>query len=212
MGIVSRQPRLQRRFVPITATRNERFEEVFNRHTLLIPSQSLPSFFLFVFASPEPELPASRATQLSNSLPWRSSAFLLCRVLLTNTSQAYSSSPSPSPSPSPSSSLSLSPFCSNWLSLCYAALRRLGVKGVEIRKPEQLLNVASLIIPGGESTTMAKLAELHNLVYSSFLPLDVAFIIVFEGFLLFVPSIYSYINATTWMGKKRFKHLAFNFV
>ncbi|KAI4322249.1 hypothetical protein L6164_021960 [Bauhinia variegata] len=44
-----------------------------------------------------------------------------------------------------------------------AALRRLGVKGVEIRKPEQLQNVASLIIPGGESTTMAKLAEYHNL-------------------------------------------------
>lgn len=57
------------------------------------------------------------------------------------------------------------------------------MKGVEIRKPEQLLNVASLIIPGGESTTMAKLAELHNLVCSSFLPLDVAFVIVFEGFL-----------------------------
>ncbi|XP_062082061.1 probable pyridoxal 5'-phosphate synthase subunit PDX2 [Humulus lupulus] len=44
-----------------------------------------------------------------------------------------------------------------------AALRRIGVKGVEIRKPEQLQNVASLIIPGGESTTMAKLAEYHNL-------------------------------------------------
>ncbi|KDP44067.1 hypothetical protein JCGZ_05534 [Jatropha curcas] len=44
-----------------------------------------------------------------------------------------------------------------------AALRRLGVKGVEIRKPEQLDNVTSLIIPGGESTTMAKLAEYHNL-------------------------------------------------
>ncbi|KAF5727446.1 pyridoxal 5'-phosphate synthase subunit PDX2 [Tripterygium wilfordii] len=44
-----------------------------------------------------------------------------------------------------------------------AALRRLGVKGVEIRKPEQLENVSSLIIPGGESTTMAKLAEYHNL-------------------------------------------------
>ncbi|KAK9940158.1 hypothetical protein M0R45_016831 [Rubus argutus] len=44
-----------------------------------------------------------------------------------------------------------------------AALRRLGVKGVEIRKPEQLETVASLIIPGGESTTMAKLAEFHNL-------------------------------------------------
>lgn len=38
------------------------------------------------------------------------------------------------------------------------------MKGVEIRKPEQLGNVRSLIIPGGESTTMAKLAEYHNLV------------------------------------------------
>lgn len=44
-----------------------------------------------------------------------------------------------------------------------AVLRRLGVKGVEIKKPEQLQNVTSLIIPGGESTSMAKLAEYHNL-------------------------------------------------
>ncbi|XP_056847369.1 probable pyridoxal 5'-phosphate synthase subunit PDX2 isoform X2 [Raphanus sativus] len=44
-----------------------------------------------------------------------------------------------------------------------AALRRLGVQGIEIRKAEQLLTVSSLIIPGGESTTMAKLAEYHNL-------------------------------------------------
>ncbi|KAI9194349.1 hypothetical protein LWI28_005248 [Acer negundo] len=44
-----------------------------------------------------------------------------------------------------------------------AVLRRLGVKGVEIKKPEQLDNVSSLIIPGGESTTMAKLAEFHKL-------------------------------------------------
>ncbi|KAH1068757.1 hypothetical protein GYH30_006362 [Glycine max] len=44
-----------------------------------------------------------------------------------------------------------------------AALRRLGVQGVEIRKPEQLNTISSLIIPGGESTTMAKLAEYHNL-------------------------------------------------
>ncbi|GAB2285096.1 Pyridoxal biosynthesis protein pdx2 [Dionaea muscipula] len=44
-----------------------------------------------------------------------------------------------------------------------AALRRLGVKGVEIRKAEQLENLAALIIPGGESTTMAKLAEYHNM-------------------------------------------------
>ncbi|XP_061366161.1 probable pyridoxal 5'-phosphate synthase subunit PDX2 isoform X2 [Gastrolobium bilobum] len=44
-----------------------------------------------------------------------------------------------------------------------AALRRLGVEGVQIRKPEQLHNITSLIIPGGESTTMAKIAEYHNL-------------------------------------------------
>ncbi|XP_047942437.1 probable pyridoxal 5'-phosphate synthase subunit PDX2 isoform X1 [Salvia hispanica] len=44
-----------------------------------------------------------------------------------------------------------------------AVLRRLGVKGVEVRKPEQLQSVRALIIPGGESTTMAKLAEYHNL-------------------------------------------------
>ncbi|CAI9105111.1 OLC1v1003966C2 [Oldenlandia corymbosa var. corymbosa] len=44
-----------------------------------------------------------------------------------------------------------------------AVLKRLGVKGVEVRKAEQLQNVNSLIIPGGESTTMAKLAEYHNL-------------------------------------------------
>ncbi|KAL8136623.1 hypothetical protein V2J09_002624 [Rumex salicifolius] len=45
----------------------------------------------------------------------------------------------------------------------YFPLRRLGVKGVEIKKPEQLDGVAALIIPGGESTTMAKLAEFYNL-------------------------------------------------
>ncbi|GFQ04069.1 pyridoxal biosynthesis protein pdx2 [Phtheirospermum japonicum] len=44
-----------------------------------------------------------------------------------------------------------------------AALKRVGVKGVEVRKPEQLESVRALIIPGGESTTMAKLAEYHNL-------------------------------------------------
>ena len=44
-----------------------------------------------------------------------------------------------------------------------SALRRIGVKGVEVRKPEQLQGLDSLIIPGGESTTMAKLANYHNL-------------------------------------------------
>jgi hypothetical protein len=38
------------------------------------------------------------------------------------------------------------------------------VKGVEVRKPDQLQGLDSLIIPGGESTTMAKLANYHNLV------------------------------------------------
>nr|CAD1839567.1 unnamed protein product [Ananas comosus var. bracteatus] len=45
-----------------------------------------------------------------------------------------------------------------------AALRKIGAKGVEIRKGTQLQGVDALIIPGGESTTMAKLAEHHNLV------------------------------------------------
>uniref|UniRef100_A0A7C9DQH6 glutaminase n=1 Tax=Opuntia streptacantha TaxID=393608 RepID=A0A7C9DQH6_OPUST len=43
------------------------------------------------------------------------------------------------------------------------ALRRIGVKGVEVRKPQQLQDVTGLIIPGGESTTMAKLAEYHDM-------------------------------------------------
>lgn len=46
----------------------------------------------------------------------------------------------------------------------FAALRKIGVEAVEVRKPEQLVGLAGLIIPGGESTTMAKLAEAYNLV------------------------------------------------
>ncbi|KAG0556857.1 hypothetical protein M758_11G081200 [Ceratodon purpureus] len=44
-----------------------------------------------------------------------------------------------------------------------ACLRKLGVEAVEIRKPEQLAGLSGLIIPGGESTTMAKLAEKNKL-------------------------------------------------
>ncbi|KAK9125954.1 hypothetical protein Scep_014800 [Stephania cephalantha] len=44
------------------------------------------------------------------------------------------------------------------------ALRKLGVKGVEVRKAEQLEGIGALIIPGGESTAMAKLAEYLNLL------------------------------------------------
>ncbi|KAG0609036.1 hypothetical protein M758_8G152000 [Ceratodon purpureus] len=44
-----------------------------------------------------------------------------------------------------------------------ACLRKLGVDAVEVRKPEQLAGLSGLIIPGGESTTMAKLAEKNKL-------------------------------------------------
>ncbi|CAM6040950.1 unnamed protein product [Sphagnum compactum] len=44
-----------------------------------------------------------------------------------------------------------------------ACLRKLGVEAMEVRKPEQLEGLAGLIIPGGESTTMAKLAEHYHL-------------------------------------------------
>ncbi|XP_059064741.1 probable pyridoxal 5'-phosphate synthase subunit PDX2 [Cryptomeria japonica] len=45
-----------------------------------------------------------------------------------------------------------------------AALGKLGVKGVLVRKPEQLEGISGLIIPGGESTTIARLAEYHNFI------------------------------------------------
>jgi len=43
-------------------------------------------------------------------------------------------------------------------------LQRLGVTAVEVRLPEQLENLNGLIIPGGESTTIAKLAVNYNLM------------------------------------------------
>ncbi len=49
-------------------------------------------------------------------------------------------------------------------------MRKLGVDAVEVRKPEQLAGLAGLIIPGGESTTMAKLAEKNKLVRPNFQP------------------------------------------
>eukprot|EP00249_Psilotum_nudum_P006846 c20104_g1_i2 orf=82-681(+) len=45
-----------------------------------------------------------------------------------------------------------------------AALRKLGVDAIEVRKPEHLDGISGLIIPGGESTTMAKLAEQYKLI------------------------------------------------
>jgi 5'-phosphate synthase pdxT subunit len=45
-----------------------------------------------------------------------------------------------------------------------AVLRRLGVRTGEVRLPEQLEGLDGLIIPGGESTTMGKLAMHYNLI------------------------------------------------
>ena len=43
-------------------------------------------------------------------------------------------------------------------------LRRLGVETVEVRLPQHLESLDGLIIPGGESTTIGKLAAAYNLI------------------------------------------------
>lgn len=43
------------------------------------------------------------------------------------------------------------------------ALGRIGVAGVDVRRAEQLDAVDALIVPGGESTTIGKLAELYGM-------------------------------------------------
>jgi 5'-phosphate synthase pdxT subunit len=43
-------------------------------------------------------------------------------------------------------------------------LREIGVDAVEVRLPEQLADLDGLIIPGGESTTIGKLAEDYQLL------------------------------------------------
>lgn len=45
-----------------------------------------------------------------------------------------------------------------------AALRRLGVEGREVRAPHHLADLDGLIIPGGESTTIGKLATTFRLI------------------------------------------------
>ena len=42
-------------------------------------------------------------------------------------------------------------------------LRRLGAEVVEVRLPHELAGLDGLVIPGGESTTMIRLAELYEL-------------------------------------------------
>ncbi|MBP7692367.1 MAG: pyridoxal 5'-phosphate synthase glutaminase subunit PdxT [Anaerolineales bacterium] len=45
-----------------------------------------------------------------------------------------------------------------------AALRRIGARAVEVRLPRDLIDLAGLIIPGGESTTIGKLAVTFGLL------------------------------------------------
>ena len=45
-----------------------------------------------------------------------------------------------------------------------ATLDRLGVDGVDVRRPEQLDEIDTLIIPGGESTTIGKLARQYGII------------------------------------------------
>src|SRR5207237_4214909 len=44
-----------------------------------------------------------------------------------------------------------------------AMLRRLEALAVEVRKPEQLIGLDGLVIPGGESTTFMRLMRLYGL-------------------------------------------------
>ncbi|HET7701361.1 MAG TPA: pyridoxal 5'-phosphate synthase glutaminase subunit PdxT [Candidatus Limnocylindria bacterium] len=43
-------------------------------------------------------------------------------------------------------------------------LRAMGADAVDVRRPEQLHDVDALIIPGGESTTIGKLAERYGII------------------------------------------------
>ncbi len=43
-------------------------------------------------------------------------------------------------------------------------LRDLGVEAVDVRRPEQLDEIDALIIPGGESTTIGKLARQYGMI------------------------------------------------
>ena len=45
-----------------------------------------------------------------------------------------------------------------------ATLDRLGIEGVDVRRPEQLDEIDALIIPGGESTTIGKLASQYGII------------------------------------------------
>ena len=43
-------------------------------------------------------------------------------------------------------------------------LREIGAEALDVRRPEQLADLDALIIPGGESTTIGKLAERYGII------------------------------------------------
>jgi 5'-phosphate synthase pdxT subunit len=45
-----------------------------------------------------------------------------------------------------------------------ATLERLGAEAIDVRRPEQLDDIEALIIPGGESTTIGKLAQHYGFI------------------------------------------------
>lgn len=45
-----------------------------------------------------------------------------------------------------------------------AMVRSLGAEAVEVRTPQELEGVAALIIPGGESTTIGRLAQIYDMM------------------------------------------------
>ncbi|MEP6693806.1 MAG: pyridoxal 5'-phosphate synthase glutaminase subunit PdxT [Chloroflexota bacterium] len=45
-----------------------------------------------------------------------------------------------------------------------ATLRGIGAEAVDVRRPEQLDDIDALIIPGGESTTIGKLAQNYGII------------------------------------------------
>ena len=42
-------------------------------------------------------------------------------------------------------------------------LKKLGMTPIQVRYPEQLIGLAGIILPGGESTTMVHLLKLNQL-------------------------------------------------
>src|SRR5439155_20864600 len=44
------------------------------------------------------------------------------------------------------------------------ALARIGAEGIDVRRPAQLDDIDALIIPGGESTTIGKLAARYEII------------------------------------------------